>query len=283
MMGPKDRHRFWIMMIRRHALGLTVLLLAAFVTFLAVFYEPAPSVDTKRWQLPRALKEVSGLAVMDTSHVLTVTDEQAIVYRINLETGAVDALFAFGNPPIKGDFEGITVAGKDVYIINSRGHLYRGIDGLAGGDDVAFEVFDTGLEEFCEVEGLHYEAPRFLIACKTNYRKEDKGDLLIYEWTADSKGVTVHLHVPTAGLIPSKNLNPSGVFTVDRHIYLVAAKQDALLLFDRNGALVLARELKGHPQAEGIVVMPDGTIVIADEGKSKGGTITRYEPVTDID
>ena len=283
MTGRKDRRPFWITMIRSYALVLTVLLLAGLVTSFAVFFDHETSIDTEKWRLPRALMEVSGLAVMDASHVLTVTDEHATVYRVNLETGAVDTHFAFGSPLITGDFEGITVAGNDVYIITSRGRLYRGIDGLAGGDDVAFEVFDTGLEKICEIEGLHYEVPRFLIACKTSYRKEDKGHLLIYEWMPDSEVATLHHKLPTAGLIPGKTLNPSGIFTDARHIYVVAARQNALLLFDRDGALVLARELKGHPQAEGIVVMPDGIIVIADEGKGTGGTITRHDPLTGID
>ncbi len=238
------------------------------------------AVDTtalQQLQLPQALREVSGLAMVSQSELLTVTDEVATVYTINLETGGVEELFSLGDPVIAADFEGITIADNDVWLVTSRGVLYRAIDGLKGRSDTAFEVFSTGLKNVCEVEGLSFDSTQFLLACKENFRKKDRDKLLIYAWSQGMGDAKVYLAKPLHELGPILKLSPSGISVDGDTIHIVAAQQSALLVIDREGNLLRTMTLKGHAQAEGIAVLPDGSIVIADEGRNGGGLISRYE------
>lgn len=76
---------------------------------------------TSRFVLPAALGEVSGLATVDSNTVLAVGDEIATVYRINLDGKKAELFFTLGTPAIKGDFEGITIASDDVWLVTSQG------------------------------------------------------------------------------------------------------------------------------------------------------------------
>lgn len=234
-------------------------------------------------QLPQALREVSGLAAVNQRELLAVTDEVATVYTINLETGGVKELFSLGEPVIAADFEGITIAGNDVWLVTSRGVLYRATDGLNGSPNTAFEVFSTGLEDKCEVEGLTFDSTQFLLACKENFRKKDRDKLMIYAWSQGEGRAEVYLAKPLGELGPILKLSPSGISVDGDTIHIVAARQSAMLVIDRQGNLLRTKTLNGHPQAEGLAVLPDGSMVIADEGKKGGGVISRYAKVSDND
>ncbi len=244
------------------------------------------TVDTspqQRLQLPAALREVSGLATLSRNELLTVTDEVATVYSINFETGAVKELFSLGEPVIKADFEGITLAGNDVWLVTSQGVLYRAIDGVKGRPDTAFEVFSTGLKNRCEVEGLAFDTTQFLLVCKENFGKKDRDKLMIYAWSPGDSEAREFIAVPFDELGPIRKLSPSGISVEGDTIHIVAARQSALLVIDRAGHLLRTMTLRDHAQAEGVTVLPDGSMVIADEGKIGGGVISRYRPVSDND
>ena len=249
--------------------------------------EPMPSAASlslvQRIELPDTMREVSGLAAVAQDKLIAVTDELATVYAIDLGTGSVEVLFSLGDPIIAADFEGIAVAGQDVWLVTSEGKLYRAIDGLAGSRQPAYEVFTTRLKKRCEVEGLTFDSTQFLLACKENFGKEDRDRLMIYSWSPGASQAEVYLSRPLRELGSMHKLNPSGLAIAGSSIHIVAARQTTLLEIDRSGNLLGARTLVGHPQPEGIEVMPDGSIVIADEGKSGGGRLTRYAPVNDSD
>ncbi len=240
--------------------------------------------QVQRIPLPAALKEVSGLAAVDQNRLLAVSDEVATVYTIDLERERVDVLFSLGQPVITADFEGITVAGNDVWLVTSQGKLYRAIDGLAASKHPpSYEVFNTRLKKRCEVEGLTFDSPQFLLVCKESFEKSERHSLMIHSWSPGIARAEVFLGRPLEELGSIRKLNPSGLSILDDTIHIVAARQTTLLEIDRAGNLLGARTLVGHPQPEGIAVMPDGSIVIADEGKKGSGFITRYAPVNDND
>jgi SdiA-regulated len=242
----------------------------------------ADTTPLQRLQLPKTLREVSGLAAVNQHEVLTVTDEIATVYRINLDDGGAEELFFLGDPVIAADFEGITIAGNDVWLVTSRGVLYRAVDGLKGSPDTAFEVFSTGLEDTCEVEGLAFDSSRFLLACKENFRSKDRDKLMIYAWSKGEGDAEVYLAKPLKELGSVRKFSPSGISVAGDTINIVAARQSVLLTINRDGSLLRMMTLKGHPQAEGITVLPDGSLVIADEGKN-GGRLSRYAGAIDND
>ena len=69
------------------------------------------------------------------------------------------------------------------------------------------------------------------------------------------------------------------VHPVTGSLLLVAAQEEALLEFTPQGRLLAAKELKkkDHPQPEGLAFLPDGTLVLADEGQGGPGRLTRYQ------
>ncbi|MCB1693291.1 MAG: hypothetical protein KDI19_11030 [Pseudomonadales bacterium] len=270
-------------MTRKHIVSLTILILAGIVTFHAVFFDEAGNADVDRWRLPKALREVSGLAVSDPQHVLTVTDEMAVVYSVDLSSGAVETTLRFGSPPVKGDFEGIALGPVGVFLITSDGLLYRSRGEPAPDGTTEYDEFDTGLGDVCEIEGLTWDDDALLILCKNNYLEADKHKLLIYRYVPGEKAASRFAEWPTERIAGGKRLTASGIYSNPNYIYIVDAKRKLFLLFGRDGSLVLSKSLHGHHQAEGIVMMPGGSVVIADEGKDGGGTITRYGRITGID
>lgn len=62
-------------------------------------------------------------------------------------------------------------------------------------------------------------------------------------------------------------------------LYIVSARDRSMLTLDRDGRLLDHRRLNPsrHPETEGITLMPDGRLVLADEGsRTRDGRLTTY-------
>ena len=125
---------------------------------------PEPGAQTqdsfKQWKLPGRLREISGLALTPDERLFAVTDESAIVYELDYSEGRVIKSFAFGNPTVRADFEGIAVLGDTIWLMTSDGLLF----GAEEGPDersVRYRKFDTGHGDYCELEGLAQDPADF--------------------------------------------------------------------------------------------------------------------------
>lgn len=230
--------------------------------------------DVLRMGLPKDLKEISGLATFE-NNLLAIADEKARVYKISFEEETVERVGAFGDPPVKGDFEGIAVAGNTVYAITSEGMLFiRAMDDA----DERFERQDTALGELCEIEGLDWYEGILYVLCKTAYVDELKNQLSILAWNPKDqvRSADHELHLSWLQLeLPKKQLHPSGIVVNSEMILVIAAKERVWVKFDRQtNKTVVGRLSKSHNQAEGIAVQHNA-MYIADEGK-KRGSVTRY-------
>lgn len=229
----------------------------------------------RQWNLPRKLREVSGLALTPDNRLLAITDEEAIVYEIDYESGRLTKAFAFGDPAVRGDFEGIAVLHDKVWLMTSHGRLFSAREG-AHGERVQFQQFDTGLGKYCELEGLAQDRDNGLLvfACKETRKKNDK--LKIFEMSVTASGIRPvrDIKVPqeaVADRIKSKNINPSGIAIApgSGQRLMVAARQRAIMQLSRDGELIDAIILpkkKRHRQAEGVEITNDGRLLVADEG-----------------
>ena len=108
---------------------------------------PSANLDMQQWSLPRRLNEISGLALTSDERLLAVTDEIAVVYEIDYSEGSLVKAFAFGEPPVRDDFEGIAVRNGTVWLMTSNGGLFAGPEG-ANGENVEYESFDTGAPRY---------------------------------------------------------------------------------------------------------------------------------------
>lgn len=229
----------------------------------------------QQWKLPGKLREISGLALTGDERLFAVTDETAIVYEIDYENGHLVKAFAFGDPVIRGDFEGIAVLEGRVWLMTSDGRLFSAVEG-ADGEHVLFQKFDTQLGRYCELEGLGQDRVNgsLLLACKETVSKSDELKIFVFSVTDNDVSALSDITVPEkeiADLIEKKHVNPSGIAIEaesGRHI-VVAARQRAIFKLSGDSKLldaIILPKKKHHPQAEGVEITSDGRLLIADEG-----------------
>jgi len=74
------------------------------------------------YKLPDKLHEISGLGYYKKNELATVQDEKGNIYFFNLKTGKLSEKIDFAND---GDYEGIAVVEKQIWVLKSNGNLYR--------------------------------------------------------------------------------------------------------------------------------------------------------------
>jgi uncharacterized protein YjiK len=244
-----------------------------------------------KWRLPKRLREISGLALTPDGRVMGHDDETASVYELDIERGEVIKRFSLGEPPERGDFEGIAIdGGGEFYLTTSKGRIYR----FSEGDDrasVAFESFDTGLRRIAEVEGLAFfpAEDSVILACKTIYAETLQGAFALFAWSPRKPQQLARpwLTIPVAPLadaVGAKAFHPSSLEIDARtgRLVVLAARQNAMVELDADGTLLAARRFgKGLRQAEGATILPDGALLIAREGGDARAMMRRYARLHD--
>ena len=241
------------------------------------------------WRLPKRLKEISGLAMSDGNRLFAVDDEIAIVYEIDYDNGKLLKAFAFGEPALRGDFEGLALVEDRFYLLTSDGILYDAKEGHDG-YHVSYNRIDTGLGRQCEFEGLSEDVTpgALLLACKALRKRADIDVLSIFRWPlgTDRSPESERIDLPIEQItevLGTPKLRPSGiaVHPLRDTLVLVAARERALIELDANGrllsALVLPKKNR-HPQAEGIEFASNGSLILADEGQRGRATMVIYSP-----
>jgi uncharacterized protein YjiK len=243
---------------------------------------------TGRWKLPRALDEISGLAIDGAGRIFAHDDEKAIVYELDPVSQRVVKQFAFGHPAVRGDFEGIALAGDRVILMTSDGDLYVGREGKDG-EAVPYTTQATGIGRRCEVEGLAWDeaAHSLLFACKTPRVKALSGRLAVFAWPLDQRtpAATPKILVPIpamASRLGHGTFAPSELLIdpTTGHLLLLAARPPAIVELTPAGELVGVARLRGalHRQAEGLALERDGTLLVSDEANGARATLTAYRP-----
>jgi uncharacterized protein YjiK len=245
---------------------------------------PAQAVALAKWTLPPDLREISGLTLTADGRMLAHDDERGRIYQIDPKTGIVVKRFGLKGDPI-GDFEGITTAGSDIYMLQSDGKLFKFSEG-ADGEQVSYSQYDTRLGRDCEFEGVAFESESswLLLACKRNKAKRLKAQLVIFRVPlpiSDSSQVSM-LTIPLAEVIGSnrwKSFNPSDIAidpTTGNYV-LVSSQEKALAVIAPDGQVVRAEPLpEGHTQAEGVAVTRDSILIVSDEATQTPAAITLY-------
>jgi len=241
----------------------------------------APSVQ---WNLPKRLREISGLAATEDGRVFGHDDERAVIYELDYHAGRIIKAFSLGDG-VRDDFEGIAIAGADFYLMTSNGRIYRTREG-ADGERVAFTAVETDLGRRCELEGLAWDPEEevLLLPCKLARAPELQGRVAVFAWSP-----TLSQIVPNAGFevaerdlasrIGDSHFNPSSIErTSDGHLLLLAGRQHAVAELNRDGSIVAVVELAKtyHRQPEGLTLSPDDDLIVADEGEEGRARIAVY-------
>ena len=241
-----------------------------------------------RWELPRRLNEISGLAMTSDHRLLAHNDEVGVVFEIDYRDGSIVKEFQLADmtAPVADDFEGIAVAGSQVYLVTSSGRLYEFREGAAG-ESVLFFVYATGLGRDCEIEGLSYDADRreLLLMCKDARSRGLAGRLPMYRWSIDDKRLSADTPAVVsvrdfARQIGSNRYRPSGIerHPVSGNYFVVAANPGAIAEVTPAGEVLDAKRFtaRWHRQVEGIAFAADGALIVADEGGGGRASLTVY-------
>jgi uncharacterized protein YjiK len=248
---------------------------------------PLTLETTQQWKLPGRLKEISGLALTADGRLFALNDEIAVIYELDYVNGSVLKAFAFGNPVVRADFEGIAWLDGKIWLTTSSGVLYSGNEG-ADGEQVPHRKQKTGLGKQCEIEGLTASAAlhSLFLVCKRVKKKADVDGLKVFSWSIDD----ARLDEGSTFVLPRRKIrtrlgtdkfNPSGIALAPQNgnFLILASRQRALVETTPQGTLVSARTLplaSRHRQPEGIEITADARLLIADEGGSRKARLAVY-------
>jgi uncharacterized protein YjiK len=241
------------------------------------------STPLAQWIMPPQLREISGLVLTSRGTVLTHDDNAGRLYEVDPKSGVLLKGFSLiGNQ--KEDFEAITIAGDDIYLMASDGKLFRFREG-ADGQQVQFILFDTGLKKACEFEGLAYESDstRLLMVCKRILDTPASRELRIYRLplplnrsTFTAQRISLDDVIGANGW---KNFRPSDI-AIDPHTrdyVIVASHEKGIAVLTPDGDVVRSGPLPGdHRQAEGVAVTRDGILIVSDEANVLPPAMTLY-------
>lgn len=245
---------------------------------------PAKALPVAMWLMPPELREISGLALTPRGTVLTHDDNVGRVYEIDPRTGILLKGFSLEGTP-RGDFEAITIAGSDIYLLQSKGKIYKFKEG-ADGQQVPYTVYDTGLRKECEFESMAFEADssRLLLACKKFLTKNAPHELLIYRFPlplGDPSTMST-LKVPIEDVVGStgwKNFHASdiNIDPITKNYVIIASHEKGLVVLTPNGDVVRSEPIPGdHRQPEGVAITRDSILMISDEANVKPAALTLY-------
>jgi uncharacterized protein YjiK len=244
---------------------------------------PQKPVPVARWIMPPELREISGLTLTARGTVLTHDDNIARVYEIDPKTGILIKAFSLEGGA-RGDFEAITIAGTDIYLLEGNGTFYKFKEG-ADAAQVPYSVYDTKLGKECEFESLAYEADstRLVLVCKKIRGKDAPHEVLIYRFPLPLDRSTMStLSVPIHDVIGSnkwKDFHPSDI-TIDpitKNYVLISSREKGLLVITPGGDVVRSEPLPGdHRQPEGVAITRDSILIVSDEVNVRPAAITLY-------
>jgi uncharacterized protein YjiK len=244
---------------------------------------PSKALPVAMWIMPSELREISGLALTSRGTVFTHDDNIGRVYEIDPKTGILLKSFSLaGNQ--KGDFEAITIAGTDIYLMASNGKLFKFKEG-ADGEHVPFTMFDTGLGKECEFESLAYEADssRLVMVCKRFLSKDEPHALLIYRLPLPLNRATFSMvRIPiqdVAGSNKWKNFRASDI-NIDpfsKNYVIISSREKGLIVVTPDGDVLRSEMIPGdHRQPEGVAITSDSLLLVSDEANVKPPALTLY-------
>jgi hypothetical protein len=239
------------------------------------------AVPAAHWRLPAALEEISGLVDDGPGAVIAHHDNDARLWRLTLRPSL--KIVPDPGPWIDGDFEGVARRNHTWYLLRSPGVVYRRARDPGHTGPV---VVDTAAARGrCNFEGIEtLPDGSLLLACK--YPRAPRAQAILLYRIAPRGEPATPIAIDVSALLAATGLRrvrPSGLAWLGHDRLLVLAGKERLLLEIDTGdwRLLAWRGLAPihHRQAEGLAVLTDGTLVIADEADGRKATLTTYRPL----
>lgn len=268
----------------------TGLLLLAGIFFYTIFkdaeiYRSGVSQDImveQSWELPKELREISGMAFLEPHRIAAVQDEQGVIYIYDLESSSIVKEIEFAGA---GDYEGIALNGTTAYVLKADGTIFR-IANFMG--EAITEIFETSFTSKNDIESLFFDPKEneLLLMPKgegletNNYKGIYVIDVNSMNMNKDpllSMTFEEEIFDDLKGENKNRSFYPS---EISRHpdtgnILILEGEKPHLLMLDANGVPETLHRLDPNifPQPEGLAFDPSGNLYISSEGNP--GTIHR--------
>ncbi|MCD6017641.1 MAG: hypothetical protein K0S53_762 [Bacteroidetes bacterium] len=261
------------------------------------FNEPA-SKDV----LPAVLHEISGLAIIDSNTVACIQDENGILFFYDTKTHKIKREIAFG---LNGDYEGITLVNKSLFILRSDGVLFE----IKNFSSPKFDIKTYATQvPAVNNEGLCYDAAseRLLIGAKGKINKDPlyRDQRFIYGFDLKTKSLNkkpvfqlnindINISAKLDGFKFAKRKDKKGnlieislklntseiaIHPVTKQLYVLSATDHCLFIFNMNGNLETITPLNPilFNKAEGLSFFPNGDLMVSNEGQAHQPTLLRF-------
>ena len=235
-------------------------------------------------KLSNSLKEISGLALLNDQEIIAHNDEEGTVYTLKIGNLEMTGKLKLGDGKVQKDFEGIAVVERSAYLVTSNGVIYK-FDNSMKNEFVDFKMFKTSLKVENDVEGLCYDksSNSLLLACKNEPGMGNANSRAIYSFNLKKMSLerTPRFVISLKELMQRfgfKDFAPSGIERnpENGNFFVLSSNPPSVVEINPLGKILAAVRLnpKVNSQSEGITFLKDGTMLIADEGQKKSGTIT---------
>ncbi|HET8855106.1 MAG TPA: SdiA-regulated domain-containing protein [Salinimicrobium sp.] len=238
----------------------------------------------KRWELPKELKEISGIEWIGENTIACVQDEKGVIFLYDLEKSEIVNQIPFGGG---GDYEGIAFLNNDAFILRSDGMIYR-VNNYQSPNRTTEKIKTILMEtEGLDIEGLCTDTSknRLLLAVK---EKEDGDNTSkeIYAFDLETEQLrqepvyTLNLNAQIFDKIkedPDKRFTPSEIEInpVTGEIYILDGSNPKLLITGKNA---MPKELyffdkNQFNKPEGLTFSPEGKLFISNEAGDEPANI----------
>jgi hypothetical protein len=266
------------------------------------------SVSDRVYNLPKKLKEISGITAIDSTRIACIQDEREIVFIYDINSGEILSRTDYG---YKGDYEGVARVGSALYILRSDGEI-TGIDNFETEKPVR-STFHSGIQ-WKDDEGICYDpATNYLLITTKEIPHKGKGNRdkrFIYGFDLTSKkprpepvyiidlavidsfALAHSVKVPMKDKKKGKSKDPDirfqvsdlAIHPITGKLFLLSSADKLLFVFNTKNEIEYIGRLKPglFIQPEGITFMKNGDMFISNEGQKKSATLVRfnYRPVT---
>ena len=228
------------------------------------------------FKLPKSLKEISGLTLLDEDHLGAVQDEKGNLYILNARTGVVEQKLDFGG---KGDYEGIELAGERLFVLRSDGELLE-LLGWRTGRPLAREYDGKLGRKKCNAEGLGADGQRLLIVCKED-GKDDRNEVHAFDLASNSFSEDAVFEIDRDDVAGERDLRPSAIarHPVTGELIVLSSRRQRLIVLDPAGSYLTDWDISAAElvQPEGLTFFPNGDLLLSSEGRKGAGRILKFE------
>ena len=266
-------------------------LVLAIVVFSAYYTPQQLSENVKKhdltivnsWELPDALREVSGIDWIGDDKLAAIEDEDGIIYIYDLKAKKITKEIEFADD---GDYEGIAVNGKNAYVMRSDGLLFEALNYQS--DQIITKTYQSKMSHKNNVETLALDAKnnRLLTAPKDEdpndenikgiYAFDLKGQAMLSDliFKVDMKDKALKDYEEKKSY---KTFRPSdlAVHPKTGELYVLEGVNPKLLIMNTKGDIknVFKLDKDDFAQPEGITFSPDGRLFISNEAAGGKATI----------